>query len=485
MVKIFLPHHYQFRMIAAVITTRFLALFVAPGLGKTAAVLRAFITLRKQGKTKAMLVICPMRVAPSTWPKEVRKWSFCNHLTIRVLHGPDKLTELNKPADIYVVNVEGVKWLLWVALKGKRNWPFDFLIVDESGKFKNPSSVILKKYLKPRLTKFRRRVILNGTPAPRGYMDLWGQYLIVDRGVTFSDKITHYRDKYFTSSGYGGYTYELRKPKKSAKKIQKKAAPMTLVIEQEGNLEMPPLVFPARPIILPPKARKHYDEVEDELFTEFEESEVELEVVNNAVASIMCRQLASGAYYEPLTMEQRESPPPSHKRVWHELHTEKIDSLMALIEELQGQPLLIGYDFHHSLVRIKKAIKKKFGWDVPHIGSGVSLKRGLKLEAQWNTGELPILLGHPESIAYGLNFQECGTDMCMFDQLWSLQTFIQFYQRIWRQGVKGSVRVHRIFAENTVEELMLTRIEERTQTQDELKRALIRYAKRRNKKLDI
>lgn len=482
--KLFLPHLYQFTMIAAIIRTRFLALFVAPGLGKTACVLRAFITLRQQKKTGAMLIICPLRVAPSTWPKEIQKWSFCKDLTIRVLHGPDKLQELHKPADIYVVNVEGVNWLFTQALKGKRKWPFDFLVVDESGKFKNPSSVVLKKYLKPKLTKFRRRVILNGTPAPRGYMDLWGQYLIVDRGVTFDHRITYYRKKYFVSSGYGGHTYEIRSRKKG-KKIEKKAAHMTLVLEQEGNLDMPPLLFPPRPVILPSKARKHYDEVEEELFTVFEEEGVDLEVVNKAVASIMCRQLTSGAFYEPLTLEERESPPAAKDRVWHELHNAKIESLLDLIEELQGQPLLIGYEFHHTRVRIQKAIKKRFGYKVPYIGSGVSIKQGKKLEDKWNAGKLPVLLGQPTSIAYGLNLQECGTDICLFDQLWDLQVFIQFFHRVWRQGVSGSVRVHCIYAENTVDEVMLARIDERSRTQNDIKHALRKYARKLKKKLDI
>lgn len=484
MSKPHLPHHYQFRMIAETILTRFLALFAAPGLGKTSCILRAYMTLRKQGKCKAILVICPMRVAPSTWPQEVKKWDFSKDLVVRVLHGPDKLQELQKPADIYVVNVEGVKWLFTVALKGKRNWPFDWLVVDESGKFKNPASVILKKYIKPKLAKFRRRTILNGTPAPRGYMDLWSQYLIVDQGRALDHRITEYRKRYFVSSGYGGHTYELRSPKKG-KKIQKKVAHMTLVVEQEGNLDMPPLLFPPRPVTLPPKARIHYDEVEEDMFSEFEEQGFELEVVNKAVAGMMCRQIASGGLYEPLTLEQRESPPSAKNRIWHSIHDAKIESLLDLIDELQGQPLLIGYEFHHSLVKIKEAIKKRFKYKVPHIGSGVSLKQGLVLEKKWNNGELPVLLGYPASIAYGLNFQECGTDMCLYDQLWDLQVFIQFYQRVWRQGVNGSVRVHRIYAEDTIEEAMLRRIGEREQTQTDIKQALIHYARKRKKKLDI
>lgn len=444
-----------------------------------------YLVLKKQRRTTGMLVVAPMRVALSVWQKEIKKWTFTRKLVIRTLHGFNKEWELRQPADIYVINVEGLDWLFNDALSCRKHYPFDMLVIDESGKFKNPASVRLA-LLQTKLLKFRRRYILNGTPAPRGYVDLWSQMLIVDRGVALGAWITHFRTDYLESD-YMGYTWTIRGDKE-AKQIQRKIAPISLVMQSKDYLDMPPLLFPIRRVELPPKAREHYNEVELELFTEFPELELELDMASLATATSMCRQLASGGFYEPLTLEQREHPPSSKDRVWHELHDVKIESLLDLIDELQGKPLLISYTFYHSYVRITKAIKKRFKFTPPAINSYTSGKQGVILEEKWNAGKLPILLGQPDSISYGLNMQESGNDICWFDPTWALDTFIQYLRRVWRQGKDDPVRVHQIIATGTIEDVMINRIIEKHKTEQDLKvrvqKYRIEHTVASNKKLD-
>lgn len=471
----YLPKAYQLTAIAVAIRKRFLALFLDPGLGKTSVILRAYITLKKQRKAKGILVIAPLRVCYSVWPKETRKWTFSRHLRVRVLHGHNKAWELTQPADIYVINPDGLPWLFKVGLKGKRNWPFDMLVVDESSRFKNHASKRLK-LLYSKLLKFRRRYILNGTPAPRGYVDLFGQFLIVDRGVALGRYITHYRKDYLEPD-YMKFNWTIRN-KKCAKKVQKKIAPISLVMEAKDHLQMPPLSFPIRKVTLPPKAMAHYREAERELFTEILTSEnriVELDLKNIAVATGMCRQLCAGAFYEPLSLEQRARPPAAKDRIWHELHDRKIESLLDLIDELQGKPLLIAYEYHHSLARIQAAIKARFKLKAPAINSQTTPQQGVKLENLWNAGKLRVLIGHSASIQYGLNLQESGDDIAWFDLTWSLDTFIQYLRRLHRQGKERPVRVHQIVADGTIERLMLRRLQDRHETEQHLKKKLRRY----------
>lgn len=475
MSRLFLPHNYQLIAIAATIRKRFLALFLDPGLGKTVIILRAYITLKKQKKTVGMLVIAPLRVVYSVWPKEPRKWSFSRHLKVRILHGHNRLWQLSQPADIYVINPEGLDWLFTIALKGKRKFPFDMLVVDESSRFKNPASTRLAILYK-KLLKYRRRYILNGTPAPRGYIDLFGQFLIVDRGVALGRYITHFRTDYLDSD-YMKYNWFVRDDE-HAKKIQRKIAPISLVMEAKDHLDLPPLSFPIRKITLPPKAMQHYREAEHDLFTRVlvdPEKIVTLELKNIAVATGMCRQLTAGAFYEPLTLEERENRPSSKNRVFHELHDAKIESLLDLIDELQGKPLLIAYEFHHSYTRITAAIKKRFKIIAPAINSDTKPKDGVKIEDAWNAGKLRVLLGHSASVQYGLNLQESGDDIVWFDLTWSLDRFIQYLRRIHRQGKDKAVRVHQIVAEGTIEKLMLRRLKDRHIVELDLKAGLRHY----------
>ena len=474
----FLPHTYQFEGIATIIQTRFLALFLDPGLGKTSIVLRAFLTLRKQRKIKAMLVIAPLRVCHSVWPKEVRKWSFSQGFKVRILHGFNKSFELKQDADIYIINPEGLKWLLKTGLRGKRNWPFDMLVVDESSRFKNHESKVLAMFY-PKLLKFRRRYILNGTPAPRGYVDLFAQMLLVDRGEALGRYITHFREDFLTSD-YMGWKWSIRS-QACADEMKRRLAPKVLVMRAKDYLDMPPITFAVRGFDLPDKVMTHYREVERELFTELEtdlDENTILDLANVAVATGACRQICSGAIYEPLTLEQRERPPPSHKRLWHELHTAKLEACLDLIAELQGKPLFIGYEFHHSYVRLWAALTARYKGEIAVINRFTKPQEGVKIEDRWNRGGLRVLLAHTASVQYGLNLQDSGDDVCWFDPTWSLDTFIQFVRRVYRQGKERPVRCHQLAARGTIERLMLRRLIERHDEEVEIKTGLQRYRRK-------
>src|SRR4029079_10372497 len=110
-------------------------------------------------------------------------------------------------SDIYIINPEGLKWFF--AAGGMDKVKPDMLVVDESTKFKDYSTARFK-LLKPVLSKFKRRLILTGEPAPNGYIDLFSQCYIMDQGDALGRFITHYRNKYFFQESHDMYSWHLR-----------------------------------------------------------------------------------------------------------------------------------------------------------------------------------------------------------------------------------------------------------------------------------
>lgn len=476
--KVYVPKPYQTTAIALATRKPHLALFLDPGLGKTSITLRTFVNLQRRKRVKGMLVIAPLRPCYSVWPREVKKWHFSQHLKVRVLHGRDRLWQLQQPADIYVINPEGLKWLFTVALKNKRDYPFDTLAVDESGKFRNPASRRLR-IIKPKLAKFKRRYILNGTPAPNGVPDLFSQFLIVDRGETFGRTITHFRNQYLKRSGYMGKQWVIAS-ESSREAVYERAAHMCLVMEAKDHLDMPPILYNDVHVTLPKTARTYYEEMEKELFTLIDNNEIE--AATAATAMMTCRQIASGGLYHPTPEGMK--PIPSRRRPWWDLHREKDTALIDLIDELQHKPLLVAYEFHHDYLRIRESVKKAFGVDVAHIGAGVSAATGAQIERDWNAGRVRVLVGHPTSIALGLNIQECGEDIFWYTLTENMENYIQLIRRIWRQGFKGQhVRVHHCLTTGTVDEAVLMRLRNKTDDEAALKQALKAYreGKRQNR----
>ena len=148
------PHNYQKQAIKFLLEHAASALFLDPGLGKTSITLAAIKLLKKKKVLDKVLLIAPLRVCHSVWPAEVSKWKDFNHLKVIVLHGPNKDQLLQEEADIYVINPEGLEWLLQVEkrktktgrtqisvnMRRFKRLGFDTLVIDELSKFKHANT---------------------------------------------------------------------------------------------------------------------------------------------------------------------------------------------------------------------------------------------------------------------------------------------------------------------------------------------------------
>lgn len=473
MAKRWIPHNYQLTAISFAITNALSGFFLDPGLGKTSISLAVIKILKYATRTKAVLMVAPLRVSYSVWPKEIKKWSNFNCLSHTVLHGDNKEALWGKQKDIYLINPEGLEWLhgeLLKGLKAGKKCPFDILWIDESTKFKNHESVRFELVV-DMLPLFKRRHIMTGTPAPKGLLDLWSQIYLLDEGKTFGPNYHKFRSKYFETNDWNKYSWYIKDF--AADTIHKKIAPMVLEMSAKDYLDIPPIVYNNIMVQLPDKAMKYYKTMEKEFFIELDGMEASAEQA--AQVSLKCHQIANGNVYEDVPeglTEEEERRFKRTRKIIH-IHDAKLDALQDLLDELNGKPLLIAYQYKHDL----NALRRRLGEDLPYIGSGVSIDTALQLEDDWNAGKLPYLAGHPQSMAHGLNFQEGGNDVAWFSLTWNLEDYLQFIKRIERQGVVGEVRVHHFIGEGTIDEAMIFRLGKRADEQTDLRTAIKLYRK--------
>lgn len=468
------PRGYQLQGLKLALAQACLGLLMAPGLGKTSIVYMLHTILKSKGFIKRTLVICPIRPAYRVWPHQKDKFQEFAHLKVNVLHGADKEAQLNdNEADIYVVNPEGLPWLLGatkdskgklIVHKERLAWLkkyFDVLVVDESTKFKNPQTSRFK-LLRQFVKFFKRRYILTGTPTPKGLMDLFGQIYILDEGASLGSYITHYRTQYFIPSGFGGYDWQ---PQPDAeRRIAEKIAPLTYRVGAKGNIDLPEVLFDDIFVDLPPAARKIYNSMEDQLVAELEAGVVV--AANAAVASSKCRQVANGGIY---------NEDGTHAYV----HDAKYEALADLIEQLQGEPLLVTYEFQFDAEAIGKI--QVDGQGIRSISTG-NAKRDDANTVLFSQGKLAAVMGQPQSISLGIDgLQDNCFHIAMVGVTWKLQDYIQVIDRIKRSGNKSKhVIVHRIMARDTVDERVLGVLHQRDANQNsfmEVLQALRKAAK--------
>jgi len=418
-------------------------LFLDMGLGKTVATLTAFSDLLARGVVNRILLVAPLRPAQGVWRQEARKWAHTKHLTFKMLTGNERqrLLALNSQAQIHIINVDNLRWLLQVlrTRAKKHGWPYDALVIDESSMFKTPSS---KRFgsLRFQLKRFDRRVILTGTPAPKGLLDLWAQIFILDEGQRLGAQVDRYRSRFFVPSGFKGYGYA---PDEDAEqRILELISPLILTMRAEDWLELPPTMKQEVYVDLPPKARAVYHRLEEEMFLEMEMGSTE--ALSAASLSSKCWQLANGFIY----LEDAAGA-----KTFQAIHDAKLEALREVVDGVGGN-VLVAYWFKPDLARLRALYPK-----APAIADCKNERALSKLQDEWNAGKHPVMLVHPQGAGHGLNLQGGGNVLVFYSMLWSREYYAQVIERIGaaRQIATGRdhVMIKHLIARDTVDEVML------------------------------
>lgn len=443
-------HGYQNAAIQHIMENDFCGLFLDMGLGKTVSALTAAKKLLyEELDINNALVIAPKRVAESVWTAEFEKWNHLEGLKIVRVIGNVKQRKaaLHEKADIHIISRDNIAWLC--GQYGGSMLPFDMLIVDESSSFKNPKSLRFKalKLVQP---SFKRVVILTGTPAPNGLIDLWSQIYLLDRGERLGKTITRYRENYFRPGQRNGaiiYNYNIREDGES--RIHKKIKDVCMSMKAKDYLDLPERIDNIIKIEFPKQLQKKYDDFErDQVLEMFSEAE-EISAINAAALSTKLQQFANGAIYD-------------EDKNYHVIHDLKLDAAEEIVESANGKPVLIAYTYRHDLerllIRLKKYKPRKLETDQDII--------------DWNNGKIQIMIMHPMSGGHGLNLQTGGNLIIWFGQNWSLELYLQFNARLDRQGQKEIVVINRLVATSTVDEDIVKAIERKDAKQEGLMKAM-------------
>jgi hypothetical protein len=148
------------------------------------------------------------------------------------------------------------------------------------------------------------------------------------------------------------------------------------------------------------------------------------------------------------------------------VHDLKIHWLRELVESLDGEPLLIAYEFVEDLRTIRRAFT-----DVPTL-SDATPKEASRLIEAWNAGSLPLLAFHPASCGHGLNLQFGGSRMAWLSPSWSAELTEQSIARIYRPGQTRHVTIHVCIAAGTVDEMKRNRVIGKMSVQEAFRRHL-------------
>jgi len=497
------------------------ALFVDPGLGKTSTTLTTLLDLAESMDCGRTLVIAPPQVAKKTWHKEIAAWAHLKNISYVVIKGNPKQRAklLQRKVTLHIMSMELLPWLLQelggdvpryttvlggqivetdggFSVDGKplktgdvvktpdeelyrfdglkvhkarkdtamryepgdkimvqgAGWksppsiPYDGIVVDESSKVKD-SATNRWHALKQLAFMVEYFVELTGTPAPNSYENLWSQIYLLDGGQRLGGTITAFRDRWFIPN-YDGHGYKVKGWAIAV--IEKRIADIVFTLREDDYGNLPPRLYNDISVVLDEETMKEYKKFERTYILKLTEDK---KLIARDGAAIMQKlmQLANGIVYNT------EGNEGAKEKVEYAFHRAKMDALHNLVDEYQGQPLLVSYEFRSDVARIMKEMSFARLFDDKE-----------ETEDAWNRGEIPLLLVHRQSAAHGLNLQFGGNNVVWYGPTHSLEGYLQLNKRLHRSGQTKPVMIHHLIAEGTVDEEVMAALKGKNDMQEAL-----------------
>lgn len=424
---------------------------VPMGGGKTTGSLTAIKELIDDHVIRCALVLAPKKVTALVWPYEHLEWDHLCGMDVQIVTGGPKQREkklLELGHDVYVVGIDNTQWLMETLKQLSHDHPlYDFLLLDEISRFKNPRGK-RAKLLAKHAREWQIRHGMTGTPRPqKKQLDLFMPLRIITANKLWGHSFDEWRRQNFMAMDYNGYDWQIFPHRKAA--VEAEAAQYMFTVPDKVDKPEYHPVF--HWVDLPPKARTMYEDMFEKLVAKHYDKENDrwIDAANKAVAVGKLTQLAQGFMYD------------DEKKYVADAHREKLDYYADTFGDIE-ENAVVCYWFSEDLKRLQDFHKGKF----PYLGSGVSDVKAQNIMRRWNEGDIPKLGLHPASAGHGVNLQFGGHQMIWYGLTFSAELYDQTSQRLARPGQPYKVYGHHIMARNTYDEIAYQRVKNNIDEQE-------------------
>lgn len=433
----FAPFDAQ-RYTAALITTNERCFVLNDlGTGKTRAALFAWDFLRRQGVVNRLLVIAPLSTVRRTWWVEVMQ-TFSG-LKCNVLHGSfeKRCRLLAEPADIYVINHDGVK-VMYNELVARAD--IDMIVYDELTAVKTHTSDRWK--ITNKLLQTRQRVVgMTGEPTPQAPTDAYGQIKIITPRALDNWSFGRFRDH--TMKKITNFKW-LSKPDAMERVFHMMQPSVRFTRDQ--CMDLPPMQVVDYDCALSKEQRELFNYLKRELAADVAAGKIttanEADKINKLI------QIVLGCVYAEQGVQHLDCSP-------------RLTLLEEIIDASHGK-VIVFTPYKHNLAMLEQHLAKKY--TVAAVSGDVPPAKRDQIFARFQLEPDPrVLAAHPQCMSHGLTLTEASTIVW-----WGLPPSVEIYDqanaRISRPGQKRSQYIARIVS-TTLEAQRYKQIEKKVSDQ--------------------
>lgn len=415
------------------------------GTGKTRTAVTYADARVQAGQVYRVLVVGPL-AAIGVWEDEFRAHGWQNILT---RNDVDRLADLPKRAEklpcpcAVIVTYQSINKTIkfWCD-----KWRPDLVIIDESQAMRHYRSQRTRRLLAlARSAPYR--VLLSGTPAPNGYVDLFWQAHAIQPGALAAN-MNEFRSQFCIMGGY--YDKEIvgyRNERVLAERVAKIAHRA-----EKSLLRLPPVIDQTVPVALDDKALRAYRSLRDELVWELEDGQA-IDAPNQLVLLTRLLQL-TGGFLDGQPIGQQP----------------KLQALEDLVQSYpQGEKLVV---FAHYLPEIKaivERLQKLLGRTAVGAitGSVTGKDRDALIRRFQNESDPSVLVIQTQ--AGGISITLTAASTAIFYSLdYNSETYEQARGRIHRGGQQRTCHYIHLLARDTIDETVYRAVQSKVSRQQAL-----------------
>lgn len=443
-----------------------------PGLGKTAAVIRAIQVLAatEQHSPLPALIVCPNSLKVTVWRREIEKWA--PELTCQVIDGgaAARRKQLSTPSDVYILNWDLLRYHSklhgygQIELTDAQKEPKELngfgqrtVVLDEAHHCLHPQSQQTRAAWAV-LSEAHYRYALTGTPVGDHVGDLWG----ILRGLQpawFPGK-TRYMDRYAeTTWGLWGGIEVIGLKAANAEEFRRVTEPLMRRMLKKAVLpQLPPKLPTAyRHTPMSPKQAKAYKQMQDEMAARLDD-----EILTAAdPLSKLTRLLQFAAASAELD---------ENGKVRLTAPSSKVDDLVELLEELGDEPLVVAA-VSKQLINLAAARLEKEKVSFGLITGDQDMLERDTAVAAFQAGRKRVLLFTLGTGAEGITLT-AASRLLFMQESWRTLENQQAEDRIYRIGseIHSSIQIIKQITPGTVEEAKIQVLEGKLERVEEVVR---------------
>jgi SNF2 family DNA or RNA helicase len=460
------PYQHQIEGIEYLLINPEAALLDEMGCGKSFQIACSLALLFQTKEIERALVVAPMSLI-KTWQEELK---LATEIPFTVIGGTNaqRAKQLKSESRIFVTHYEGLR-LEEDQLSQWLSQAKSALVFDESQRIKNLEAKTTKAALKVR-NSVSRCVIATGTPIANRPLDLFAQYLVMDKGKTFGIRYPAFKNTFceidIQKIQVGRRTIRIEKflGVRNGEELRTRIQKTSLRRLKSEVLDLPPVIYKDFVVELKAEQRNMYMQMRDNLKVEIQSMSSD-QVVSEA-ANIMVRLLRLSQI----------SSNPCLIHAEYEGSNAKLSELDDILDDVfadDTKKVILWSHYVQNVHRLVERYQDKFK-SVSHTGEMSVEDRQLSVKAFQDDPETKLFIATPQSAKEGLTLlprdgKMKADTMIYMDLSFDSGSYVQSQARFHRIGQTAErCLVLHLVGEATVDEYIRRTVIEKIKTATEL-----------------